>query len=121
MQHMVRGIVCLAFAAGVSFAASAEGLSVSGLTAQSYVQRGLIANWDGIENAVGMDGLGRHDAAAKVWTDLVSGFRFTLNNVTVGESYLEFNGIQCLRRAPQCLRRAGVSLRREDGRGRGAV
>ena len=82
-----RRIGCCLFAAVAAVGASAEELS-----AQAYVQRGLIANWDGIENAVGMDGLGRHDAAVKIWTDLVSGFRFTLNNVTVGESYLEFNG-----------------------------
>ena len=62
------------------------------LSARSYIQRGLVANWDGIENSVGMDGFGRHDATAKAWTDLVSGFRFTLNNVTIGDSYLEFNG-----------------------------
>lgn len=37
-----------------------------GITAKNYVQDGLVAMWDGIENA----GLGRHDANATVWKDL---------------------------------------------------
>lgn len=36
-------------------------------TARDYVQDGLIAMWDGIENA----GWGVHDASATVWKDLV--------------------------------------------------
>ena len=35
-------------------------------TARDYVQDGLIAMWDGIENA----GWGKHDASATVWKDL---------------------------------------------------
>ena len=35
-------------------------------TAKSYVQDGLIAMWDGIENA----GVGVHDASATTWKDL---------------------------------------------------
>ena len=38
-------------------------------TARDYVQDGLIAMWDGIENA----GWGVHDAAATVWKDLSGG------------------------------------------------
>ena len=38
-------------------------------TARDYVQDGLIAMWDGIENA----GWGVHDASATVWKDLVEG------------------------------------------------
>lgn len=38
-----------------------------GLSAKSYVQDGLIAMWDGIENA----GWGTHDANATVWKGLV--------------------------------------------------
>lgn len=38
----------------------------SGYTAKDYVQDGLIAMWDGIENA----GFGLHDDAATVWKDL---------------------------------------------------
>ena len=46
-----------------------------GKTARDYVQSGLVAMWDGIENA----GWGVHDANATTWKDLVSG---TLNDVS---------------------------------------
>ena len=39
-------------------------------TARDYVQSGLAAMWDGIENA----GWGVHDATATTWKDLVGGF-----------------------------------------------
>lgn len=39
------------------------------LSAKSYVQDGLVAMWDGIENVR----WGVHDASATVWTDLVGG------------------------------------------------
>ena len=35
-------------------------------TAKSYIQNGLVAHWDGIENA----GYGLHDDTTNVWTDL---------------------------------------------------
>jgi hypothetical protein len=38
-------------------------------TARDYVQNGLVAMWDGIENA----GWGVHDAAATTWVDLTGG------------------------------------------------
>ena len=38
-------------------------------TARDYVQDGLVAMWDGIENA----GWNQHDASATTWTDLVGG------------------------------------------------
>ena len=41
------------------------------LPAKAYVQSGLIAMWDGIENA----GWGVHDGVEKKWTELVSGVR----------------------------------------------
>ena len=41
----------------------------SGYTAKDYVQDGLIAMWDGIENV----GWGAHDPNATVWKDLVGG------------------------------------------------
>ena len=37
------------------------------LTAKDYVQSGLVAMWDGIENA----GWGTHDASATTWKDLI--------------------------------------------------
>lgn len=38
-----------------------------GKTAKDYVQSGLVAMWDGIENA----GWGTHDASATTWRDLI--------------------------------------------------
>ena len=47
-------------------------VSDSKLTAKSYVQDGLVAIWDGIENA----GWGERNTDLKFWPDLVSGRRF---------------------------------------------
>lgn len=44
-------------------------------TARDYVQTGLIAMWDGIENA----GWGVHDAAATTWKDLVGSDDLTIS------------------------------------------
>ena len=57
-----------------------------GKTARDYVQDGLIAMWDGIENA----GWGVHDATATTWNELVSdtalalasGVSWTANSAT---------------------------------------
>ena len=57
-----------------------------GVTA--YVQDGLIACWDGIENA----GAGQHDAAATVWKDAIGGYEFALNNTIVGDESMTFTG-----------------------------
>lgn len=43
-------------------------------TARDYVQSGLVAMWDGIENA----GWGQHDSNATTWTDVVGGHDGTL-------------------------------------------
>ena len=48
----------------------------SGYTAKDYVQYGLIAMWDGIENA----GWGVHDSSATVWKDLVGVNDLVLQN-----------------------------------------
>jgi hypothetical protein len=45
----------------------AFGRGGKGLSAKDYIQDGLIAMWDGIENA----GWGEHDPYATVWKDLV--------------------------------------------------
>ena len=55
-------------------------------TAKSYVQNGLVAMWDGIENA----GWGVHDENATVWKDLVGNRDLTfVNGVTIGDDYAE--------------------------------
>lgn len=43
-------------------------------TARDYVQDGLVAMWDGIENA----GFGVHDSTATVWKDLVGSYDLML-------------------------------------------
>lgn len=48
-------------------------------TAKDYVQDGLVAMWDGIENA----GWGTHDPNATVWKDLVGNNDWTNSGATV--------------------------------------
>lgn len=48
----------------------------AGPTARDYVQNGLIAMWDGIENA----GWGVHDPNATVWVDLIGGHVLNVDN-----------------------------------------
>ena len=57
-------------------------------TAARYVQEGLLACWDGVENA----GAGVHDASATAWTDLVAGRQFALTGVTVADDRMVFAG-----------------------------
>lgn len=70
-------------AARESFAVHSRGTP----TARSYVQDGLIAMWDGIENA----GWGVHDPNATVWTDLVGGQWGSWNIQGVGSDHAVFN------------------------------
>jgi hypothetical protein len=49
-------------------------------TARDYIQSGLVAMWDGIENA----GWGVHDASATVWKDLVGSRNATLRRASNG-------------------------------------
>ena len=59
-------------------------------TASRYIQDGLLACWDGYENA----GVGVHDPSATKWKDLVGGYEFTLTGVTVGDDRMVFAGTQ---------------------------
>lgn len=54
-----------------------EGIAVATrhLSAQDYVQDGLVAMWDGIENA----GWGVHNPNATIWKDLVGNIDLTVN------------------------------------------
>jgi len=67
---------------GVFFA-----LASHAYTAQSYVRNGLIAQWDGIDNA----GTGTHVAATNRWTDLVGNRDLIVNSGATfqGGAYLE--------------------------------
>ena len=53
-----------------------------------YVQDGLIACWDGVENA----GLGQHAASTETWTDTIGNVSFALTNVVVHEDRMFFSG-----------------------------
>ena len=63
-------------------------LNASAFSTSSYVQDGLIACWDGIENA----GAGVHNPTTTVWKDVIGGYEFTLNNVTVDADRMTFAG-----------------------------
>ena len=63
-------------------------LNASAFSTSSYVQDGLIACWDGIENA----GAGVHNPTTTVWKDVVGGYEFTLNSVTVDDDRMTFAG-----------------------------
>ena len=59
-------------------------------TSVGYIKNGLVAHWDGVENA----GRGVHDPSATVWKDLIEGREFTLYNVTVEDNGMVFAGAQ---------------------------
>ena len=57
--------------------------SANGLTAHSYVQKGLKASYDGIDNA----GTGTHDATVRTWKDITgNGYDGTLASTVSWES-----------------------------------
>ena len=61
-------------------------------TAKDYVQSGLIAMWDGIENA----GWGVHDASATTWKDLIGSMNMIINHGSWGDtSFICDNGNTC--------------------------
>ena len=70
---------CLAVIAGLSSAA------VAAPDADSYIRRGLIAQWDGIDNL----GTGTHVADTNVWVDR------TGNSTAFTASYLSFTDGMC--------------------------
>ena len=60
-------------------------------TAKDYVQSGLVAMWDGIENA----GWGTHNASATKWKDLVGNYDFNLNySTTIYSNHIYCDGRQ---------------------------
>ena len=60
-------------------------------TAKDYVQDGLVAMWDGIENA----GWGQHNANATVFKELVSG-NSALDMVLTNDVVVETDAMRCL-------------------------
>ena len=63
---------------------------VKSLTARDYVQNGLVAMWDGIENA----GWGVHDPNATTWVDLCRNNELvqTSGTLTFGDNYAYLDG-----------------------------
>ena len=81
------GMSTFAATAALMVAMAQPGMA-DGVAASSYVQNGLVACWDGIENA----GAGTHDAGATVWKDIVGGYEFALTGVTVDADRMTFAG-----------------------------
>ena len=81
------GMSTFAATAALMVAMAQPGMA-DGVAASSYVQNGLVACWDGIENA----GAGTHDADATVWKDIVGGYEFALTGVTVDADRMTFAG-----------------------------
>ena len=63
-------------------------LNALAFSTSNYVQDGLIACWDGIENA----GKDVHVSEATAWTDIVGGKKFALTGVTVDADRMTFAG-----------------------------
>ena len=80
---MARAFLVVAFTLAGVLSALADDSSTS-----DYVQDGLVAHWDAIDNA----GAGVHDGAATAWTDLKGGRQFTLSGATWGSNYVLFSG-----------------------------
>ena len=81
-MNMTRNSAC-AFICLAAFGAFAE-------TSASYIRSGLVAHWDGVENA----GRGAHNSSATAWKDLIGGREFTLYNVSVEDNAMVFAGAQ---------------------------
>lgn len=79
MSIWEKAVVGLATVAGLSFP------SVAAIDADSYIRRGLIAQWDGIDNLA----TGTHVADTNVWVDRMG------NSTDFTASYLSFTDGKC--------------------------
>lgn len=59
-------------------------------TAADYIQDGLVALWDGIENS----GFGIHLDSATTWVDLKGSYNVPISNFVVGEDYVRSQSSQ---------------------------
>lgn len=76
-----------------------------GVSAKSYVQDGLIAQWDGIENI----GYGRHDGASIIWVDLIGNRTATLTeHGAFSDDALVSDGIGWAAADGKCFHREGI-------------
>lgn len=68
------------------------------LSALSYIQDGLVAQWDAIENI----GYGQHSSSPSSWVNLIdSTYNFTFyNSVSFADTYVQFNAGNAYTNAP---------------------
>ena len=83
---------------------SGEAFADAAYTSANYVQDGLVAQWDGIDNAI-VNGNRTHDASATVWKDLIGSLDLTLTangSWSANGNALVANGIaaKCATAAP---------------------
>ena len=73
---LVKSTVVKSIAAGAMLAATAplDAIADEGKSASDYVQDGLVAQWDGVENA----GVGLHEDSPSAWVDIVGGLAITI-------------------------------------------
>ena len=84
--------------------ALALGLALSSLPGQAettddYIQDGLVACWDGVENA----GRLTHESDTTNWVDVVGGHIFRMNKATVRDNAMYFGGAKVSNVYPQGL------------------
>lgn len=100
---------------------SGEAFADAAYTSANYVQDGLIAQWDGIDNAI-VNGNRTHDASATAWKDLIGNLDLTLTangSWSANGNALVANGIaaKCATAAPDYKTIEVVFRRtRDDGR-----
>ena len=74
--QVVKSAAVKALAVGAMLAATAPFAAVAdeGKSTSDYVQDGLVAQWDGVENA----GVGLHEDSPSAWVDIVGGLEITI-------------------------------------------
>lgn len=126
MKRIMLMMLC-AIIAGITVAASVKSLlgangaeymdeSKAEYTAKDYIQDGLVAMWDGIENA----GWGVHDPNATTWKDLVGSCDLSRNGTPlVKPNCMGFDGSCCFYGASQfgtiCTMEAVVDAKTQVG------
>ena len=82
--QVVKSAAVKALAAGAMLAATAPFAAVAdeGKSTSDYVQDGLVAQWDGVENA----GVGLHEDSPSAWVDIVGGLAITIPEWVTVES-----------------------------------
>ena len=73
----------------LALASVAIGGAMPGLGTDAYVREGMLAVWDGIENA---GSTRQHDSSAAVWKDVIGDRAFALTGVSIEDDGLVFSG-----------------------------